>query len=93
MTISPFSRYASNTVTPVIDSTGKTRPTIVINPPSNAATYSISLYTWKIGDQIEFLAHSAYGDETQWWRIANANPEVLFWNSLVPGQQIRVPRV
>lgn len=92
MTISPFSRYANNVVTPIVDSTGKIRPTIIINPPSSANTYSISTYTWQIGDQIEYLSFSAYGDETQWWRIANANPEVLFWNSIVPGQQIRVPR-
>jgi hypothetical protein len=92
MTISPFSRYANNVVTPVVDSKNNIRPTIIINAPTSATTYSISTYTWQVGDQIEYLSYSAYGDETQWWRIANANPEVLFWNSLIPGQQIRVPR-
>lgn len=92
MTISPFSRYSSNVVTPISDSSGAVRPTIIIEPPQSPMTYNISTYTWNVGDQIEYLAFSAYGDETQWWRIADANPEVLFWDSLVQGQQIRVPR-
>jgi nucleoid-associated protein YgaU len=73
-------------------SNGVVKPTIIIEPVDQAVTYNVSIYTWKVGDQIEYLAFSAYGDETQWWRIANANPEVLFWNSVQPGQQIRVPR-
>lgn len=92
MAISPFSRYADNTVVAIQGANGVVKPTIIIEPPTNAVTYNVSLYTWKIGDQIEYLAYSAYGDETQWWRIADANPEVLFWNSIQPGQQIRVPR-
>jgi hypothetical protein len=91
MSISIYSRYADNTVIPLTDSNGITRSTIVISPPSIATTYSISTYTWQIGDQIDYLAYSAYGDETQWWRIANANPEILFWNDLVAGTEVRVP--
>lgn len=91
MTISAFSRYADNTVTPIIDSSGITRPTIVINPPTEPVTYSISLYTWELGDQIDYLSYSIYNDETQWWRIANANPEIMFWDKVPSGAQIRVP--
>lgn len=91
MSISIYSRYADSTILPIKDVNAVTRSTIVITPPSIAATYSISTYTWQLGDQIDYLAYSAYGDETQWWRIANANPEILFWNSVAPGAQIRVP--
>jgi phage tail protein X len=91
MAISAFSRYADNTVTPIQDREGVTRSTIVIEPPDQAATYSISTYTWQNGDRIDYLAYSAYGDETQWWRIANANPEILFWSDIPNGAQIRVP--
>lgn len=91
MAISIYSRYADNTIVPITDSKGITRSTIIISPPSQATTYSISTYTWQLGDQIDYLAYSAYGDETQWWRIANANPEILFWNSVSPGTQVRVP--
>jgi hypothetical protein len=91
MTISIYSRYANDTVTPISDKAGVTRSTILINPPSVPATFSISTYTWQTGDQIDYLAYSAYRDETQWWRLADANPEILFWNNIVSGTQIRVP--
>lgn len=89
--ISPFSRYANNTVQAIQDANGVVRATIVVEPPTTPSVLGVSTYTWQIGDQIEYLAASAYGDETQWWRIANANPEVLYWNSIQPGQEVRVP--
>lgn len=91
MTISIFSRYADNIVIPLADHHDIVRPTIIIEPPTEPRIYSISTYTWHQGDRIDYLAYSAYGDETQWWRIANANPEILFWNTIADGQQIRVP--
>ena len=91
MTISIYSRYANNTVTPITGKDKVTRSTIIVNPPVAPATYSISTYTWQTGDQIDYLAYSAYRDETQWWRIADANPEIMFWNNIIPGTQIRVP--
>lgn len=91
MSISAFSRYSANTVTPIIDSKGNTRSTIIILAPTTPSVYNISTYTWSTGDQIDYLAFSAYGDETQWWRIADTNPEILFWNNIAPGTQIRVP--
>jgi hypothetical protein len=74
-----------------MDSSGVTRSTIIIEPPTSSVTYSISTYEWQTGDQIDYLSSSAYGDETQWWRIADANPEILMWNDITPGTQIRVP--
>lgn len=91
MTISIYSRYADNQVVPVTDSKRTTRSTIVINPPTKAVSFGVSFYTWQVGDQIDYLAYSAYGDETQWWRIADANPEILLWNNLTQGTQVRVP--
>lgn len=91
MSVSIFSRYADNVIKPITDSKGVTRTTIVIEAPSQPATYSVSTYTWQRNDQIDYLSYSAYGDETQWWRIANANPEILFWSTLPIGTQIRVP--
>ncbi|HEY1645119.1 MAG TPA: hypothetical protein VGF75_01900 [Candidatus Saccharimonadales bacterium] len=91
MAISVFSRYASDAVSAVTGTDGITRPTIIITPPESAATYNISLYTWQQEDQIDYLAYSAYRDETQWWRIADANPEILFWDSVKAGSVVRVP--
>lgn len=90
MPISPFSRYADNTVVSLIDSNRVSRPTIIIEPPGQR-TISFSTYTWRLGDQIEYLAYSAYGDEQAWWLIADANPEILFWDNVTQGTEVRVP--
>ena len=92
MPISPYSRYADNIVTSLIDAHGTSRPTILISTPIERKV-SFNTYIWKMGDQIEYLAYSAYGDEQAWWLIADANPEILLWEGLTPGVTIRVPHV
>jgi nucleoid-associated protein YgaU len=91
MAISIYSRYADNQVIPITNASGVTKSTIIIKPPNKPTVYGISTYTWQLGDQIDYLSFSAYGDETQWWRIADANPEILFWNNIAPGAQVRIP--
>lgn len=92
MAISTNSRYANNKIVSLKDAAGKTRPTIVIEPPDEQRI-SFSTYTWQDGDQIEYLAWSAYQDEQAWWIIADANPEIMFWNDLPRGTEVRVPSV
>lgn len=92
MTIGINSRYAKNTIVAITDTVGITRPTIVIEPPEEQRI-SFSTYTWQDGDQIEYLAWSAYGDEQAWWIIADANPEIMYWNDLTRGTEVRVPSV
>ena len=90
MAIGPFSRYADNTVISLADDAGVSRPTILITPPGKQII-SFSTYEWKLGDHIEYLAYSVYGDEQSWWLIANANPEILYWDDLPPGTEVRLP--
>jgi hypothetical protein len=89
MSISVFSRYASNVVMPIVEN-NISRPTIIVTTPSQTKI-SFSTYVWRLGDEIEYLAYVAYGDEQAWWLIANANPEILFWDNIMPGTKIRVP--
>lgn len=89
MTVGPFSRYADNKIIS-LSSKGVSRPTIIIEPPGSRQI-SFSTYTWRDGDQIEYLSYSAYGDEQSWWLIADANPEILFWNAVPNGTEVRVP--
>lgn len=91
MAVSVFSRYSNNVITPLVGSDGVVRTTILVEPPDGPVSYNISIYTWKMEDQIDYLAYSAYGDETQWWRIADANPEILFWDNIPLGTKLRVP--
>ena len=46
-----------------------------------------------IGDRLDLLAQSYYGDTSLWWIITRANPEVLAGDSyfIKPGTRIRIP--
>lgn len=91
MTISPTSRYASNTVIPVTDANGVTRPTIVLTPPP-ARTYQVQYYTWSAQDRPDTVAYRMYKSEQLWWLIADANPEILNWLTVRAGTVIRIPQ-
>lgn len=34
-------------------------------------------HTWTAGDRLDLLAAHYYGDATRWWRILDANPDIL----------------
>ncbi len=91
MAIDTNSRYANNKLV-AVEIDGRTRTTIVIEPPDEQRI-TFSTYVWQDGDQIEYLSWSAYGDEQAWWVIADANPEILYWNDLPRGTKVRVPSV
>lgn len=63
---------------------------IAVRKPKFPVTYSA--YTVKDGDTMELLASSAYGDPTQYWRIADMNPHIPFPDSLIVGDVIRIPK-
>jgi nucleoid-associated protein YgaU len=44
------------------------------------------------GDRMDNLAAQFYNDPTQWWRIADANPEIFFPGQMAPGSIIRIPQ-
>jgi hypothetical protein len=43
------------------------------------------------GDRLDLLAHTAFNDTTQWWRLADANP----WHNATrlerPGTTVELP--
>lgn len=45
------------------------------------------------GDRLDILANQFYGDDSNWWIIAIANPNVLSFNSIYiePGTELRIP--
>jgi nucleoid-associated protein YgaU len=89
--ISPVSRYVDSTTKLVASGRG-TNLTLV---PSQAREWSFRFTFHQItgSDRIDLLADQYYGDPRLWWTIADANPEVLYWGTLTPGQIIRVPSV
>ena len=50
----------------------------------------------KVGDRLDRLAHHYYNDDRLWWRIVDANPEVLFGATLLDasmaGRVILIPK-
>ena len=47
----------------------------------------------RVGDRLDRLAKSYYGDQTLWWVISRANPDKVkrFSYFVEPGLQIRIP--
>lgn len=88
--ISSNSRYATDTVARVTDDNGITRSTIVRASPV-AQVAEFTYYRVVDGDTIQAIANVALNDPTQWWKIADINPEIMQWYDLTPGVVIRIP--
>jgi phage tail protein X len=84
------SRYAGDTLALVTDNQGDTRNTILLPQPV-AVKLQFLTYNWSQFDRIDLLAYRFFGNATLWWKIANANPEILYWDIVTPGTQIRIP--
>lgn len=89
MTIYQGSRYEFANVLRVLAPNGSSRNTIM--PVTRPTASSVILYTCIDGDRIDIIAYNYLGDPTQWWRIADANPDWLWWDTLPVGLVIRIP--
>lgn len=70
---------------------GHPRRVVQLNPQQNPFSFSYVTYQMKQSDSLPGLAYAYYGDATQWWQIADANPHTIFWGQTVPGTIIRIP--
>jgi nucleoid-associated protein YgaU len=91
VTISANSRYKDSNLALVASSRG-TNLTVV---PSRQQEWAFQFTYHQVAssDRIDLLAEHYYGDPLLWWNIADANPEILSWTVLTPGQIIRIPNV
>lgn len=89
--ILPNSRYADSTVATV----GKGSSNAAVIVPSAQKPYSFQYvhHQVTVGERIETIAYQYFTDATMWWRIADANPEIMFWDDLPAGTVIRVPQI
>jgi nucleoid-associated protein YgaU len=88
--ISSTSRYADSLLVTV---TGPGGDDVVVITPSPAISYTFS-YTYYIlngSDRVDNLSNAYYGDPTMWWKIGDANPQIMNWLDVEPAQIIRVP--
>jgi nucleoid-associated protein YgaU len=87
------SRYADSALLGAADSRKGTKDVAVYRRfPSFGSRQAYTTYTWVEGDRIDIVAARFFADPTQYWRILDANPQVLDPSTLVPGESIRVPR-
>lgn len=92
MAIYEESRYESADVLPVQAADGVYRATVIptrtVTPPELYTTHRV-----RVGDRLDLLAGLAYDDAELWWIISDANPQLFYPDSLVPGQLIKIPIV
>lgn len=74
-----------------IEVKGRARRVLQINPQQSPFSFSYIAYQMKQSDTLPLLANAYYGDATQWWQIADANPQITFWGQMTPGTIIRIP--
>ena len=84
------SRYANARVLTVAVG-GKPRRVIKINPQQDPFSFNYAAYQMRQSDTLPGLAFAYYGDATQWWQIADVNPQITFWGQIPPGTIIRIP--
>jgi len=87
--IGQFSRYIDSSIVNV-DVNKRTRQVIVPSPPQ---PYTIVFRSYMVtdSDTLDGLADQFFGAATWWWKIADANPEILDWTTIPPGTVIRIP--
>ena len=88
--IGPNSRYRTATVQAVVGPKTQPRQEMRVAFPT-AKRISYTYYRVEFGERIDNIAADFYGDAEQWWLIADANPEILDWFDLTPGDIIRIP--
>lgn len=88
--ITAQSRYVNSTVA-LVDS--PTKGTVLTVMPRTAETKVIaytSIYL-QDNDRLDLIAQRVYGDGSLWWKIADANPEILDWSDVAIGTVLRIP--
>lgn len=67
-----------------------------IRPRSISPASGVIEHRVQAGDRLDLLARHYYNDARLWWRIVDANPQVLYGGDLVlpemEGQIILIPR-
>jgi hypothetical protein len=86
------SRYANGYLASGIDPRDGTNHKFVFRRfPAANTRKAYTVYTWMEGDRLDIVANKYFPDSTQYWKILDANPDILDPMLLTPGQQIRIP--
>ena len=93
MPVLASSRYAGSTVITVIapDAFGGGDIPVIVPGVQKPYTFRYVTHQFSVGDRIDTLAYQYYSDATLWWRIADANPAILYWDDVATSTLIRIP--
>jgi nucleoid-associated protein YgaU len=92
MTIYLGSRYENSTVD-FVDFSGQGYGAPIVYYRFNGiGRLTYNTYTWKEGDRLDKLSSDSYHYADDWWRIAEANPEIVDLQNIAPGTVLRIPR-
>jgi hypothetical protein len=68
---------------------GVDQPTVFGPTPPTLGSYSF--YQVVEGDRMDTLAWRFFSNVNYWWKLADANPEVFYPETLTPGSILRIP--
>jgi nucleoid-associated protein YgaU len=83
--LSASSRYTTSTANDV------DKTTVIAVRKSTAAVQYVT-YTSREGDSFAMLATRLFNDPSQYWRIADINPQIKFPDLLETGSVLRLPK-
>lgn len=83
--LSSSSRYTTTKGT-------KEGASIVIAVRKETGFAQYDTYTARAGDTFANLATRLFADPSQYWRIADINPQIKFPDQIPVGETIRIPR-
>jgi phage tail protein X len=91
MTVQAGSRYHDSPI--LILSVNDIHRQVIGIGPQEPYAFIFQSYQVTGTDRLDTLAFDFYGDETKWYAIADANPEVLDWTNMPVGTIIRIPNL
>jgi hypothetical protein len=90
MTILATSRYTQGEVRWITTKSRGNKQTVYLNTVVLLSEPYTAILE-REGDDIAWFAYRAYGDESRWWHLADANPQIFYPLDFIPGQSMRVP--
>lgn len=89
--ISSKSRYSDSTIVSQLKDDNITTVQVITSGETKSYTFSFVYHRVIASERIDNIAYAYYGDATLWWKIGDANPEVLDFSNIPMGTILRIP--
>lgn len=86
------SRYESSPIVPALAASNNHVTLSVLREAQPIPTENtLNYYFWREGDRIDLVSLRMYGNVRDWWKILDANPEIIDALTITPGTKILIP--